>query len=134
MLSNHRHWLSDGLFPTKSITNNTQIKILPQKCKTLWIAIFIITHVCHLITYSCINSVTELLHSSYYIQSSNHISAVFQLCLFCHSNTYLTRSVNAKPSTQFSTNCAPWRWVTNWPSLSRFSMHFCLAAFFSRLL
>lgn len=47
---------------------------------------------------------------------------------------YLIRSVNAHPSTQFSTKVAPCLWVTNWPRRNRFSMHFCRVVFFSILL
>ena len=50
------------------------------------------------------------------------------------SMAHLERSVKAYPSTQFSTNEAPCLWVTNWPSRSRFSMHFWRAVFHSRVL
>lgn len=48
--------------------------------------------------------------------------------------TYFIKSVNAHPSTQFSTNVAPCLWVTNWPSRNRFPIDFCRVVFFSNLL
>ena len=48
-------------------------------------------------------------------------------------DTYLEISENAVPSVQFSTKVAPCRCVTNWPSLRRFSIHFCRACFRSRV-
>ena len=47
---------------------------------------------------------------------------------------YRMRSVNAYPSTQFSTKLAPCRCVTNCPSRRRFSIQRCLAVFFSKVL
>lgn len=48
--------------------------------------------------------------------------------------TCFIKSVNAHPSTQFSTNVAPCLWVTNWPSRNRFPIDFCRVVFFSNLL
>ena len=55
----------------------------------------------------------------------------FQAKRFARS--YLVISVKAEPSVQFSTNVAPCRWVTNWPSRRRFSIHFCRACLRSRV-
>lgn len=60
-----------------------------------------------------------------------HSSTFWNVDICC---TYFIKSVNAHPSTQFSTNVAPCLWVTNWPSRNRFPIDFCRVVFFSNLL